>query len=45
MVISECYKQVYNIGSKVHGQDHVQIKGTLEALNAAKQKQKHLGID
>ena len=35
--VVDCYQQVYNIESKVFGQDHTQVKETLEALNKAKQ--------
>ena len=35
--VVDCYQQVYNIKSKVFGQDHTQVKETLEALNKAKQ--------
>jgi lipopolysaccharide biosynthesis regulator YciM len=33
----DCYQQVYDIESKIFGQDHTQVKETLEALNEAKQ--------
>ena len=35
----DCYQQVYDIKSKIFGQDHTQVKETLEpeALNEAKQ--------
>ena len=35
--VVDCYQQVYNIESKIFGQDHTQVKETLEALNEAKQ--------
>ena len=35
--VVDCYQQVYNIESKVFGQDHTQVKETLEVLNKAKQ--------
>ena len=34
--VVDCYQQVY-IESKIFGQDHTQVKETLEALNEAKQ--------
>ena len=34
--VVDCYQQVYNIESKIFGQDHTQVK-TLQALNEAKQ--------
>ena len=33
----DCYQQDYNIESKIFGQDHAQVKETLQALNEAKQ--------
>ena len=35
--VVDCCQQVYDIESKVFGQDHTQVKETLEALNEAKQ--------
>ena len=35
--VVDCYQQVYDIESKIFGQDHTQVKQTLEALNEAKQ--------
>ena len=35
--VVDCYQQVYTIESKIFGQDHTQVKETLEALNEAKQ--------
>ena len=35
--VVDCYQQVYDIESKIFGQDHTQVKETLEALNEAKQ--------
>ena len=35
--VVDCYQQVYDMESKVFGQDHTQVKETLEALNEAKQ--------
>ena len=34
--VVDCYQQVYTIESKIFGQDHTQVKETLEALNEAK---------
>ena len=31
--VVDCYQQVYTIESKIFGQDHTQVKETLEALN------------
>ena len=35
--VVDCYQKVHNIESKIFGQDHTQVKETLEALNEAKQ--------
>ena len=35
--VVDCYQQAYDIKSKIFGQDHTQVKETLEALNEAKQ--------
>ena len=35
--VVDCYQQVYDIESKIFGQEHTQVKETLEALNEAKQ--------
>ena len=35
--VVDCYQQVYDIESQIFGQDHTQVKETLEALNEAKQ--------
>ena len=34
--VVDCYQQVYDMESKAFGQDHTQVKETLEALNEAK---------
>ena len=34
--VVDCYQQVYDIESKIFGQDHTQVKKTLQALNKAK---------
>ena len=34
--VVDCYQQVYTIESKIFGQDHTQVKKTLQALNKAK---------
>ena len=34
--VVDYYQQVYDIESKVFGQDHTQVKKTLQALNKAK---------
>ena len=35
--VVDCYQQVYDIESQIFGQDHTQVKETLEALNEATQ--------